>query len=399
MKADVRIAIVGGGIVGSALALQLLREAGLAAGDICIFEREPPREPAADAPPEQRVYALSPASMELLAGIGVWSRLDRRRIAAIEHMRVCPEGLPADSPDALRFDAAESGAALLGAIAGARAVQAALHAACRDAGIGIVSEPVESVEVLPAPVVRTAGGLCTAELLVGADGARSAVRAAAGIAAHERDYGQTGIVATVQAQRPPVATAFQRFLDTGPLALLPLPGGLLSIVWSATASRAEQLLALDDAAFSAELTRSAAAGFGELVLCGPRAAFALRRLQAAQYVAGPCVLVGDAAHVIHPLAGQGVNQGLGDARALAAALAGRPRGEGVAARRALRRYERERRLDNALMGTVVDSLDRMFTGGGALAQLAGRGMALAGQVPPLRHALMRGAAGRSSPRR
>lgn len=399
MTDKVRIAIVGGGIVGSALALQLLREARLKPAQIVLFEREPPQAPEAGAPPEQRVYALSLASIELLEGIGVWSRLDHGRIAPIERMRVCSGSLPADSPDVLRFDAAESADAALGAIVGARAVQAALLAACQEAGLTIVTEPVESVQFLPDPVVHTRAGSCHVELLVGADGARSPVRAAAGITTRERDYGQVGIVATVAPRRPQVGTAFQRFLDTGPLALLPLPDGLLSIVWSATAARAQELLALDDAAFSAELTHCAAADFGELTLRGARAAFPLRRVQATKYVAGSCVLVGDAAHVIHPLAGQGVNQGLGDARALAAALAARPRGEGVAARRALRRYERERRLDNALMGAVVDTLDRMFTGGGPLARLAGRGMALAGRLPPARGLLMRGAAGRSSPRR
>lgn len=399
MTREAKVAIVGGGIAGAVLALRLAQVARLAPPDICLFERAPPQAPVADDAPEQRVYALSPASIALLQDVGAWDRLDLGRISPIEQMHVCAGTLPADSPDVLRFDAAESGMGVLGVIAGARALQSALLDQCRDAGVHIVTDAVESLQLQPAPVVGTAAGQCHAELLVGADGTRSTVRAAAGIGVKERDYGQLGIVATVRPARPRPALAFQRFLPTGPLALLPLPGGLLSIVWSAVRARAEALLALDDAAFSAELTACAASGFGDLVACGPRAAFALRRIRALRYVSGACVLVGDAAHAIHPLAGQGLNQGLADVRALADALAQRPAGEGVAAMRALRRYERRQLSDNARMGAVVDTLDRLFTGSGLLAGLAGRGMGMVGGWAPARRLLTRGAAGRSSLRR
>jgi 2-octaprenylphenol hydroxylase len=181
----------------------------------------------------------------------------------------------------------------------------------------------------------------------------------------------------VRCERGHAYTAWQRFLSTGPLALLPLASGDCSIVWSVIDARADALLALAPEQFNAALTTASAGVLGRLELQGERAAFPLQRLEAQRYVIDRCALVGDAAHVIHPLAGQGVNQGLQDAAALASAIAARPGRESVGARRALQRYERERRSGNALMGTMVGSLDQLFTRQeGALVWAAREGMAL-----------------------
>jgi 2-octaprenylphenol hydroxylase len=212
---------------------------------------------------------------------------------------------------------------------------------------------------------------------VGADGAASSVRSLLGMGESQRNYGQRGIVATVRAAHGHRNTAWQRFLHTGPLALLPLASGELSIVWSAQDAAAAALLALPADEFSAAVTAASAGVLGPLQLASARAAFPLRRLTATRFAAERCALVGDAAHVIHPLAGQCVNAGLLDAMALADELAARPPRESVGAQRALQRYARARRAGNAVMGAMVDGLDALFTGSRpAVRHLAGAGMGL-----------------------
>jgi 2-octaprenylphenol hydroxylase len=317
-------------------------------------------------------------------------------------MVVWPESLPPDSPDALRFDAAEAGEPDLGCIVENAALQAALLAACRERGIALQPDTLQSLKVdADGAWLTLASGELRAELVVGADGANSAARRMLEMPASQRDYGQRALVATVRTARPHQQTAWQRFLATGPLALLPLPGDAVSIVWSATEARATELLALSPQQFSAELTTASAGVLGTLTLEGERAAFPLRRLSAQRYVRSRVALVGDAAHVIHPLAGQGVNQGLEDAAALATALAARPSRESVGALAALARYGRERRAGNALVGGVVDGLDRLFTRPPGLASWVAReGMALVARSPFARRALVRQAvAGRPWPRR
>ena len=393
------VAIAGGGIVGATLALLLHRDARLEAEQIVLFERGEPQMPAPGAPIDLRVFAFSPASIALLEEVGAWGRVDAARIAPYERMQIWPAQVPADSPDALLFDAAETGEPMLGAIAESRAVQVALLDACVASGIRVVRQEIGGIDFKGATPRLIAGDEWTARLVVAADGANSAVRSAAGIGVREQAYRQTAIVATVRAARPRPATAFQCFLPTGPLALLPLPGGDFSIVWSAEESRAQELLAMDEVLFNAALTEASDDVAGKLSLISARASFPLVRLMAERYVARNCVLVGDAAHVIHPLAGQGVNQGLLDVASLATHLAARPAGEGVAALRALRRYERERRSGNALMGAMVDSLHRLFAGGEVRARIAGEGMAVVGRSAMARRFFMQAAAGRSSPRR
>ncbi len=399
---DFEVVVVGGGIVGATLALLLMDEARIPPARIAVIEPVAPVMPAQAALFGLRVSAIAPGSRARLTRLGVWTRLDAARVAPCERMRVWHEGVPPDSPDVLVFDAAEAGEADLGCIVENAALQSALLAACAERGICILQETLQSLQVDDAGAWLTVNsGVLRAELAVGADGANSAARRMLEMSTQQQDYGQRAIVATVETARPHQSTAWQRFLSTGPLALLPLPGNAVSIVWSATEGRAAELLALAPDGFNAALTAASAGVLGELRLASERAAFPLRRLSASVYVRPRIALVGDAAHVIHPLAGQGVNQGIEDAAALAEALAARPSRESVGALAALLRYQRERRAGNALVGGLVDGLDRLFTRPpGLMSWVAREGMALVARSPLARRALVRqAAAGRSSPRR
>lgn len=396
------VAIVGGGIVGATLALALAEHARVDASRICVIEPTPAAAPLAGAPFELRVSALSPGNRALLTELGVWEHLDPRRIASYERMLVWQESVPPDSPDVLRLDAAEAGEMDLGCIIENNALQAALLSCCARQGIRVLGESLQALRVDADGATLTLGATTlTAELVAGADGAASTVRRLLGMPTDTGDYGQRAIVATVRGERSHGQTAWQRFLSTGPLALLPLPGDECSIVWSAVTAHAEQLMAMPPAEFESALAAASAGVLGALQLTSARAAFPLRRLAARHYVQPRVALIGDAAHVIHPLAGQGVNQGIEDVAALASALAARPARESLGAMAALQRYERERRAGNALMAATVNGLDGLFTGSGALRAWAAReGMALVGRSRLARRVLVRQAtAGRSLPHR
>ena len=399
MRAEV--AIVGGAMAGATLALLLAQRARIQAADIAVVEPAPAAAPLADSPFQLRVSAISPVNRDLLRDLDVWPRLDTRRIANYDRMLVWHESVPPDSPDVLRFDAAESGEPDLGSIVENNALQAALLQRCAEVGIRVMPASLRALHVSEdAARLDLDGTPLLTELVVGADGAASSVRSLLGMEADSRDYAQQAIVATVRGERSHGQAARQRFLSTGPLALLPLPGDACSIVWSAVNARADALLALQPADFEAALTDASAGALGHLHLVSARAAFPLRRLAARQYVQQRVALIGDAAHVIHPLAGQGVNQGLEDAVALADALACRPARESPGALQALQRFQRERRAGNALVGATVDALDLLFTGADQLRSwVAGAGMGLVAQSSAARRFLVRQAAGRSSPRR
>jgi 2-polyprenylphenol 6-hydroxylase len=246
--------------------------------------------------------------------------------------------------------------------------------------------------------LSTDAGEVRAELLVIADGADSPLRRQLGIEVEERPYGQRAIVARLACEQPHEFTAWQCFLPSGPVALLPLADGHVSLVWSAVEERAAELLAMDDAAFVAELGAAMSPALGAFKLASARAAFSLRRQCATRWFSGSCVLVGDAAHTLHPLAGQGLNQGLLDVAALADALAKRPPREGVAAGRTLRSYQRERRSAYSLVAALVDAFDRLFTTNSTPLRMLGR-TALAGAAHSraLRSGLMRQAMGLAGP--
>ena len=236
-----------------------------------------------------------------------------------------------------------------------------------------------------------------ARLVIGADGAQSAVRAAAGLTVDTRAYGQTAIVASVATERPHEYTAWQRFMRDGTLAFLPLADGTSSIVWSADDTRAASLVSLSDAAFAAELDRASDFALGRTLLLSERLSFPLTRLAAQRYVAQRVALIGDAAHVVHPLAGQGMNLGLLDAATLAQQIkAGLAAREDPGALRVLRAYERWRKSEVAAMAISIDTFDRLLAhGAGPVARLAQRGLSWVNASQELRRFFIRRALGLS----
>jgi 2-octaprenylphenol hydroxylase len=397
-----QVAIVGGGMVGATLALLLVQRARVPAESLLLLEPEPAQPLSRTHPYELRVSAISPGSRRLLQELGAWQNMDLARVAAYERMAVWSESTPPDSPDVLRFDAAELGEADLGSMVENRNLQAALLQRCVELGISPTRAHLTSIEITPASArLDLDGQMREVELVVGADGANSAVRNMLGMGQTTREYGERGIVATISSERSHQHTAWQRFLRTGPLALLPLASGESSIVWSCQDAEATRLMQLPAAEFSAQLTQASAGVLGQLSLVSARAVFALRRMTANRFAGPRSALVGDAAHVIHPLAGQGVNEGMLDAQCLADELAQRPARESLGAERALQRYARQRRSGNAVTGAMMDGLDALFTGSGDLTRMAATaGMALVARSSLARRFFFtRAATGRSSPRR
>ncbi|MBS0365099.1 MAG: FAD-dependent monooxygenase [Proteobacteria bacterium] len=405
------VAVVGGGPAGACLAALLVRGAAAQGRSLGVVLLEPgvgggapateapqSREmPASrDLPAPQRVVALSRASENILRAAGAWPALEQSRPMPYERMRVWHESGGAHGADALAFDAAEAGQPNLGYIATNAALQEALLEAGRVRGVVRVSAALTALQAAEGVVCLSAGGeSLNARLVVGADGARSAVREMAGLGARLAPYGQTAIVATVATQRSHEATAWQRFMADGTLAFLPLVDGTSSIVWSADDELARELLALDPQQFTRRLDRASGLALGETRLLSALAAFPLRRLDARRYVSARLALVGDAAHVVHPLAGQGVNLGLTDAATLAELLlAAVRRREDPGALGVLRAYERWRRSEVALMSASIDAFDRLLSHGtGPLALLARRSMGVVGRSQELRRLFIERALG------
>ncbi len=365
------VLIVGAGMVGATTAC-LLARAGFS---VAVLEARQPAAFQADSAVGLRVSALSPGSERVLAEAGAWRNIRQSRHCAYRRMQIEDRNGSA----ALEINAAEFGLERLGTVVENELVQWSLWQCLQSlGGLGLFCPAtIDSIDVSTAqPRVRLHNGQeLLGRILVGADGAESAVRAASGIGQQHWDYGQQGVVAVVRTAIPNPGLAWQRFLPGGPLAFLPLADGASSIVWSQPDASAAGLLKLSAEAFSAELnavlTRGSAQGIahvwplGSVVDCEPRAAFPLTMQLSDHYSAGSAVLIGDAAHTVHPLAGQGVNLGLLDAAALLETLVkARQAGEDFANAKVLEqvlsRYARWRRSETMLMAHGIHGIRSLF---------------------------------------
>lgn len=356
------IVIVGAGMVGSLLAA-LLRESGLA---IELLERGSVGAPDRDDPFEPRVSALTRASENLLRHAGAWDAIAGIRACAYSRMEVWD----ANGTGRVEFAAKELGESHLGVMVENRLLQWSLTEAAKASPQVTLRIPAElkALEKLPQGWLLTleGGEQLQARLVIGADGARSMVRRLSGIGVREHDYRQRAIVTTIHTERPHGDTARQRFASSGPLALLPLrthEGGThqCSIVWSQDEAEAQRLLALDDAAFCRELGFACERVLGEITGCDARYSFPLRAVHSERYTGDGLALIGDAAHAIHPLAGQGVNLGLLDAAVLAEEiLRAKARGVDWAGEDTLARYSRRRRAHNTLILNSMTAFQKLF---------------------------------------
>ena len=422
------VIIVGGGMVGSAL--------GCALGDlgfrVAVAEaREPPAEWSADAV-DARTSALTRASENILRNLGVWDRMVAMRVSAYREMHVWDEAGFGE----IHFDSAEIGEPDLGHIVENRVIQKVLWDRLGEmasvqwicpagvAGLDLAGErPVLTLERAeddrgqePAPteadveaVARDShtslGAASTArpiaaDLIVAADGAQSALRAMAGLGTRGWTYDQHAVVGIVRPERHHADTAWQHFLPTGPVALLPIGDGRCSLVWSTSPEHAAALVGMPDEEFCRAVTGATQARLGGILDAGPRALFPLRLQHAENYVEPGLALVGDAAHAIHPLAGQGVNLGFLDAATLADVLAhARLRGRPLGAMATLRRYERARKGANLAMMGAMDLFKRLFSNDNAALSVARNlGLRAADIATPVKHAIMRRALGVSGER-
>jgi 2-octaprenyl-6-methoxyphenol hydroxylase len=277
------------------------------------------------------------------------------------------------------------------------ALVASLLKKARAVGIDLRADAVKEFETQGGAIaVRLGNGdEVQARLLVAADGARSAIREQAGIASYGWDYEQSGIVTTVAHEREHQGRAEEHFLPAGPFAILPLTGNRSSIVWTEERAEADRIVALPDSEFHAELERRFGLHLGEIEVVGPRRAYPLGLMVARSFIAERIALVGDAAHVIHPIAGQGLNMGLRDVAALAEAIVDAARlGFDVGSGSVLDRYQRWRRFDTMTMGVATDGLNRLFSNrSDVLRLLRDTGLGMVDRIPPLKSFFIREAAG------
>ncbi|MFO1321886.1 MAG: FAD-dependent monooxygenase [Burkholderiales bacterium] len=382
----VDVAVVGSGLVGAAVALGLARMNCRVAliGAEPLLSSVPP-------PWDSRIYAISPGSRDLLADLGIWSAMDPMRIQPVRAMEVFGN----QGPVRLTFDAMEVGEESLAYIMESSLMAAALSDAVRqhenialhvpERPCGLVSDERGGVGLL-----FDDRRLLQARLVVGADGAGSWVRQVSGIDARFHLYPQRAVVANFEVTHGHGDIARQWFRHDGVLALLPLPGRRVSMVWSAEGGLDRELLQLPLEKLAERVEQASGGAVGALSVITPPRAFPLRRMDAAEYVRPGRVLVGDAAHTVHPLAGQGVNLGFRDVRQLIRTLAGRAPSTSVGDIALLRRYARARRGDVASMIAVTEGLQRLFSSRAPAAGfLRNAGLVLAGRLPGVRQQLAR----------
>jgi 2-octaprenyl-6-methoxyphenol hydroxylase len=390
MTDDAELLIAGGGLIGLLLGTACAG-AGLA---VAVVDREDPAAMLGETF-DGRASAIAYGSQQVLAALGLWEEI----AAAAEPIR---EIRVADgaSPWFLHYDHRDLGTdALLGYIVENRVLRHVLLERARALSSLCLLAPlaVERVEASPhaATAVLSDGRRLQARLVAAADGAASSLRRAAHIRTLEWRYPQTGIVTAVRHARPHRGVAVEHFLPAGPFAILPMTGNRSSIVWTERAALAARLAALPDAAFAAEVAARFGDFLGALEPVGPRSTYPLGLLLAERYAATRLALVGEAAHVIHPIAGQGLNLGIRDVAALAEIVIDwRRLGLDIGDDRVLARYQRWRRFDTMLLAAVTDGLNRLFSNRIAPLRLARDfGLAVVDRLPPVKRLLMRDAMG------
>ncbi len=381
------VVINGGGMVGATLA-GLLAKAGR---QVAVIEYAKASGFSADSAYDLRVSAISRASQKAFIAIGAWDAMHEMRASPYESMEVWD----AEGDGCVRFDAAELGEPDIGHIIENQVIQKAVSDSLKSYENVHLYQPdsLESFSVNAdlVEIMLKSGGVITANLLVGADGANSKVREIAGIDVEFDDYAQSGLVAVVSTEHHHQYTAWQRFQKTGPLAFLPLSDGSCSIVWTLPSDRADYYLSLSKNDFKKVLAEAFDHKLGNITKVGKRAAFPLRGSQAKPYVMDRIALVGDAAHTIHPLAGQGVNLGIKDVVELSKQLQDVA---DVGKIKALRRYERARRGDNLLTMRAMEGFRLLFGhSANPVKKIRNVGMTLFNKTPMVKNEVIRKAMG------
>lgn len=391
--------IAGGGFVGLALALALAGDQFGKGFNVVVADAV---DPANDTRQDWRASAITAASRRMLEKLGVWEKIGNQHMQAVSTMLISDDALEQVArPPILTFDT-EAGAddGLDAAIiVKNQPLLQALRASVEDASTIQMIAPCQisgfSIDAQIAETHLSDGGIVRSNLLVGADGAKSRIREAAGIKTISWDYDQWGIVAEIELSRPHKGRAVQHFLPNGPFAMLPLPGNKASLVWSEDKEKTQDLLKLDQAAFCEELLQRLGHQFGAVSITGGPQGFPLGLSVARAFVAPHIALVGDAAHKVHPLAGQGVNLGFKDVAALTDVVkTARSNGEVFSGLAVLERYQQWRRFDSVSHSMAMDGLNRLFSNEFApLRLLRDVGMGLVDRAPPIKNFLIREAAG------
>jgi len=392
MLMNFEVAIVGGGLVGGSLAVALAN-AGVSAALIDARSDAAGAETPVAGHFDQRIFALRPAGRQFLEDCGIWEHVDESRIASVTRMEVTGD----DAVSRLTFDAYRSGVRELAVIAENSNLQSAVHRALEQRVLVrvLAGRRCESVNWNNAGVSVNLddGQQIDVQLVVAADGANSRVRELAGIQIDQLAYGHSAVVANFATTESHRGTAWQWFRADGVLALLPLPGKAVSMVWSTRQAHAEELMALGVDALAERVEEASNHVVGELVQTGVPAEFALR-LMKAQRITGPrLALIGDAAHNVHPLAGQGLNLGLADASSLASAIAARGPAD-IGSSAVLGRYRRSRAEEIMAMQLTTDGLHHLFQSSApGVAWLRNAGLRLTQRLSPIKRLLVKHAAG------
>lgn len=385
MPTQFDVVIAGGGLVGGALALALA-PSGLS---VALVEPQPPAPVPDDESWDSRIYSISPGAATLLESCDVWQQLPAQRVTRVEAMRIYGD----DRIARLDFNAYDAGLQQLAYVVENRLLQAAIWRQLERADHVRIYSPGACAalawEDSGVCLQLQGGGEITARLVVGADGSDSWVRTQAGIAATPQPYGQLGVVANLECSQPHRDTAYQWFLGRSVLALLPLTGDRVSLVWSTPEEHARELLSMTGRELSDQVAEASGYELGGFETITPARGFPLKLQRVSRLIQRRVALVGDAAHNVHPLAGQGVNLGFRDVRELVRVLCHRGPNSDCGDYYLLRRYERARREDIATMQLATDGLQKLF---GAepvwIGKLRNMGLNVVEHLPPLKNLLV-----------